>query len=87
MKFINQFTPSDINEWCEKGTVRITFSVVEPEGEEIMYQDEKTGKWYSEKQDRLIFGYGTTIRDWNDLFQTDDSQALFYDDKMRKLLR
>jgi hypothetical protein len=41
MRFINQFTPKDINYWCTKGTVRITFSVVEPEAEEIVYRDEK----------------------------------------------
>jgi hypothetical protein len=79
MNFINQFTPDAINDLCKKYKVKVLINFYDPEEQEEIVTKHDDGTETTTKEGILIWGSGYGIKSWNDLFQIDNTNALFFD--------
>lgn len=75
-KFLESYTPEDINQLCKEGRVKIQISVYEPEGEEVLFME--NGERVIRTQEKIPHQHGMEIRSWNDLIQIYDKSAMYY---------
>ena len=67
IKFLDFFTPDNINEMCKEGTVKVEITVYDRIKEQIIDFGEH-GERVIRHEDKILSQHGKEIRSWKDLF-------------------
>jgi hypothetical protein len=90
LKFLDFFTPDNINKLCKEFTVKVQITAYHRTKEDIIHRvpverppgsgniviEEVTEKW-----EQIELQSGREIRSWNDLFQNDSKYPIFLSSK------
>jgi hypothetical protein len=87
MKFLGFYTPEHIAQMCKEGTVKVTISVYDRKGEELIYFE--NGNHVLRVEDKILSELAREIRSWRDLFTIDvnDEKAMYLTDSERDSLK
>lgn len=87
MKFLGFYTPAHIAEMCKEGKVKVTITVFDRQGEEIIYFE--NGQHVVRVEDKILSESGREIRSWRDIISIDtkDEGAMFLTDSERESLK
>lgn len=85
MKFLDSFTPDQINKLCKEFKVKVQITAVHHEEDEIIFFE--NGEKVLRTEERIELQSSREIRSWSDLFQYDNKNALYLTDNEKELLK